>query len=87
MADGFREEYVTTLSLYLVLVCTDDWLLFVIQTAVSVNQWSTYHSADNFRDPDLFIPERFMGDERFASDKRSALQPFHIGPRNCLGRK
>ena len=32
-------------------------------------------------------PERFLGDERYANDVRDVLQPFHIGPRNCIGRK
>ncbi|KFY23056.1 hypothetical protein V493_06128, partial [Pseudogymnoascus sp. VKM F-4281 (FW-2241)] len=55
-------------------------------TAVSVNQWSTYRSEDNFREPNSFIPERFLDDPRFASDNKHALQPFSVGPRNCLGR-
>ncbi|KAJ5804831.1 hypothetical protein N7474_010697 [Penicillium riverlandense] len=33
-----------------------------------------------------FIPERFMGEPEFESDKRNAVQPFSVGPRNCLGR-
>jgi len=55
-------------------------------TAVAVNPWTAYNSSRNFKDPKSFIPERFMGDPRFADDKRSALQPFSAGPRNCLGR-
>lgn len=27
-----------------------------------------------------------MGDVEFADDNRAALQPFAVGPRNCLGR-
>jgi cytochrome P450 len=48
---------------------------------------ATYHSPLNFRDPDSFIPERFLGDERFVHDNRSALNPFILGPRNCIGKK
>lgn len=55
-------------------------------TTVSVNQWATNQSSKNFALPQLFIPERFLDDPRFASDDKSALQPFSVGPRNCLGR-
>jgi cytochrome P450 len=48
---------------------------------------ATHHSPDNFRDPDSFIPERFLGDLRFINDKKNALNPFSTGPRNCLGKK
>jgi cytochrome P450 len=48
---------------------------------------ATYRSPLNFRDPDSFIPERFLGDERFVNDNRSALNPFSLGPRNCIGKK
>ncbi len=44
-----------------------------------------YRSADNFRDPDKFVPERWLGDEHFKHDRKKALQPFSLGPRNCIG--
>lgn len=53
-------------------------------TAVYVSQHAAYHSARNFAEPDSFIPERWLGDERFADDKRAGFQPFSFGPRNCL---
>ena len=56
-------------------------------TTVAIFQWATYHIADNFKDPFNFHPERFLGDPKFANDKIDALQPFHIGSRNCLGKK
>lgn len=55
-------------------------------TTVGVNHWSAYRSKDNFRNPDQFIPERWLGDQVYADDQRAALQPFHIGPRNCIGK-
>jgi len=55
-------------------------------TAVSVSQWAANRSSANFTLPESFIPERFLGDPRFSSDKRSAFQPFSFGPRNCVGR-
>ncbi|KAL4887832.1 cytochrome P450 [Aspergillus ambiguus] len=55
-------------------------------TAVGVPMLATHRSASNFKNPNSFIPERFMGDPEYESDNRSALQPFSMGPRNCLGR-
>lgn len=45
-----------------------------------------YHS-HQFKDPFQFHPERWLGDPAFASDNKDAFQPFHVGSRNCLGRK
>ena len=56
-------------------------------TTVAVYQWAAYHLEEHFKDPYTFHPERFLDDPSFAGDKLEALQPFHIGPRNCIGRK
>ncbi|CAD0088154.1 unnamed protein product, partial [Aureobasidium vineae] len=53
---------------------------------VSVNSWATYQSTTNFRNPTNFVPERFLGDPEYATDNIAALQPFSLGPRNCLGK-
>lgn len=55
-------------------------------TVVSVHQLSTYKLEQNFKDPEKFAPERWLGDPRYADDDQSALEPFSIGPRNCLGK-
>ncbi|KAF6811209.1 cytochrome p450 [Colletotrichum sojae] len=55
-------------------------------TTVAVHQWAIHHNEAYFRDPFSFRPERFLADPEFASDNREAFQPFHLGPRNCLGR-
>ncbi|RDW72921.1 hypothetical protein BP6252_06828 [Coleophoma cylindrospora] len=55
-------------------------------TTVSVNQWASFRSPMNFTDPESFLPDRFMGEPRFASDNLAAFQPFSTGPRNCIGR-
>ncbi|KAG7005995.1 cytochrome P450 monooxygenase [Physcia stellaris] len=57
-------------------------------TSVGVHQWSTYHTGTNFADPDLFVPERWLPEppERYRNDQKAALQPFSMGPRNCLGK-
>ncbi|KAJ5738184.1 cytochrome P450 monooxygenase [Penicillium malachiteum] len=56
-------------------------------TIVASHHWAMYHNGKHFTDPDSFIPERFLGDPRYANDEFEILQPFSIGPRNCLGRK
>lgn len=58
----------------------------ILQTVVGISQWAANQSKDNFRDPDRFIPERWLGDPLYADDQRAALQPFSTGPRNCIGR-
>lgn len=57
------------------------------QTSVDIWQWSIYNNPAHFARPNEFIPERWTGDARFANDARQALQPFSIGPRNCIGKK
>ncbi|OAF62286.1 hypothetical protein VC83_00853 [Pseudogymnoascus destructans] len=39
---------------------------------------------ENLREPNSFIPERWLGDSRFASDAKDVLQSFLVGPRNCI---
>lgn len=53
---------------------------------VAINQWAAPHSSANFTRPYEFIPERWMGDAEFMKDKRRVVNPFSVGPRNCLGR-
>jgi len=54
-------------------------------TRVHVSPWASYHSAEHFYLPDQFVPERWLGDPRFANDDRKIVMPFSIGPRNCIG--
>ncbi|KAL2266734.1 hypothetical protein VTJ83DRAFT_6086 [Remersonia thermophila] len=55
-------------------------------TVVAVHQWAMYHNEQHFKDPFVFHPERWLGDPAFADDNKEAFQPFHVGPRNCIGR-
>lgn len=58
-------------------------------TYVEVQQWSMNHSKDNWADPWAFKPERFLSDSEEAAkagNQLDALQPFNVGPRNCIGR-
>ncbi|KAB2572400.1 Cytochrome P450 monooxygenase rdc4 [Lasiodiplodia theobromae] len=66
-----------------------DWL--PEDTRLTVDHYSAYRSAENFKDPDVFLPERWIPgepgfEEHHAYDKREVLQPFSYGPRNCLGK-
>ncbi|KAH7120708.1 putative cytochrome P450 [Dactylonectria macrodidyma] len=56
------------------------------KTVVSVWQWAANHHAHMWKDPLGYRPERFLQDPQFADDKLDALQPFAVGPRNCIGR-
>ena len=40
-----------------------------------------------FKDPLAFVPERWMGDDKYKDDQHAALQPFSVGSRDCLGKK
>ncbi|KAI1146087.1 cytochrome P450 [Nemania diffusa] len=54
-------------------------------TRISVHHYSVYHSELNFKHPEKFAPERWLGDSVYAKDNRDAHQPFSYGPRDCLG--
>lgn len=52
---------------------------------VSVGAWASSHNPDHFRNPDDFIPERWI-DPSYKSDVAKGMQPFSLGPRNCIGK-
>jgi cytochrome P450 len=56
------------------------------KTSVYVSSYALGHSERNFKNPEFFVPERWMGDPEYADDRRNAHQPFSFGPRNCLGK-
>ncbi|GME66093.1 Cytochrome p450 protein [Neofusicoccum parvum] len=56
------------------------------KTRISVAQYTAYRSPLNFRDPKSFVPERWLPNTGYDSDKRDVLQPFSYGPRNCVGK-
>jgi hypothetical protein len=60
-------------------------MLRVGQVYVSSHWFSASHSAENFKDPFAFIPERWLDPD--CTDTLDASQPFSLGPRNCIGRQ
>lgn len=55
--------------------------------AVYMSQHASNHSTRNFKDPDTYVPERWLGDEQYKDDIRDVVNPFSFGPRNCVGKK
>ena len=56
------------------------------QTSISMQQYASYRLESNFHRPNEFLPQRWLGDVEFADDDQAVLQPFAVGPRNCIGR-
>ncbi|MCJ1248520.1 hypothetical protein MMC30_005738 [Trapelia coarctata] len=59
------------------------------QTFVSVATWTLSYSPAFFHNPDSFAPERWLAASNrpaeFESDHRSAIHPFGLGARSCIG--
>ncbi|KAK1545892.1 hypothetical protein CPAR01_03394 [Colletotrichum paranaense] len=55
------------------------------KTRVSVPQFPANHSPRNFKDPEAFIPERWIPGPEYEPNTKEVVQPFSIGPRNCIG--
>ncbi len=57
-------------------------------TTVYVTPLAAYGSHVNFRNPEAFIPERWLPESgaAYAGDQKDVVQPFSFGPRDCLGR-
>ncbi|KAF9882844.1 hypothetical protein FE257_004956 [Aspergillus nanangensis] len=61
-------------------------------TAVSVHQSASNWSPLNFHAPDRFPPERWLREAKtdpsspYFKDNRDVVQPFSVGPRNCIGK-
>jgi cytochrome P450 len=58
-------------------------------TSVTMNLFAANRSSSNFYRPAEFLPERWLKHPpaEFQEDRRSVLNPFSIGSRNCIGMK
>ncbi|EXJ66783.1 uncharacterized protein A1O5_09978 [Cladophialophora psammophila CBS 110553] len=54
--------------------------------SVCVAPYPMTHTSRNFKDPDSFVPERWLKDPLYKTDDLAASQPFSFGPRNCIGK-
>ena len=63
---------------------------FIVQTHVSVQPKTIHNSPKRFHRPESFVPERWLSRPSCptdrASDQLSAVLPFGLGPRRCMGR-
>lgn len=58
------------------------------QVSVSMSLYSAFHAAEHFKNPEAFVPERWLNEsDEYANDKKEAFQPYSYGPRNCLGQQ
>ncbi|KAM3509232.1 hypothetical protein MY11210_006415 [Beauveria gryllotalpidicola] len=61
-------------------------------TRLSVYQWATYRNPNNFADPDLYRPQRWLPtthplyDDRYKNDNKDVFKPFSFGARDCIGK-
>ena len=58
---------------------------YLSQTFVSYATYAACRSPLNFSSPDAFLPARWLSSA--SEDRREALQPFSLGPRNCIGQR
>ena len=58
-----------------------------VKTTVSIFQYAAGRLPKHWTDPDSYRPERISKAGKFAGDQLDMLQPFSVGPRNCVGMK
>ncbi|KAH8758134.1 isotrichodermin C-15 hydroxylase [Hyaloscypha finlandica] len=52
---------------------------------VGVYRYAAGHYAPAWKDVESFVPERWLGDKEYEGDNLGLVNPFAIGPRNCIG--
>ncbi|KAK6186251.1 hypothetical protein SNE40_008323 [Patella caerulea] len=54
-------------------------------TMVMINHWALHNDPDNWKDPEIFRPERLLDADGKLAPKTMSWLPFSAGRRNCLG--
>ncbi|KAJ8127520.1 hypothetical protein O1611_g6117 [Lasiodiplodia mahajangana] len=54
-------------------------------TVLGIPQRAMYMSESNFKRAKEFVPERWLGLEDYAADRKDCFHPFSLGSRNCIG--
>ena len=54
-------------------------------TKVYIPVYSVHRDSDNFENPEQYIPERFLSENKYKV-KPGTYIPFADGPRNCIGK-
>ncbi|XP_072166013.1 cytochrome P450 2U1-like [Diadema setosum] len=54
-------------------------------TLVLPNLWAVHYDPKTWKNPEEFVPERFLNEDRTAVIQRDEFIPFCIGRRKCLG--
>ncbi|KAL6895379.1 cytochrome P450 [Trichoderma longibrachiatum] len=55
-------------------------------THIDIWYWTMFHYPEFWTQPEDFVPERWLGDPRFANDQKRIFTPFSAGPRVCIGK-
>ncbi|KAI1102009.1 benzoate 4-monooxygenase cytochrome P450 [Jackrogersella minutella] len=65
--------------------CTVDGYFIPEGSMIGIHNHAIGRLECYFKDAKEFVPERWLGDERYAGDARELFQPFSAGPMNCIG--
>ncbi|KAI1388488.1 benzoate 4-monooxygenase cytochrome P450 [Hypoxylon trugodes] len=65
--------------------CVVDGYFIPQGSIIGIHNHAVSRSEKYFKDAKKFVPERWLGDERYAEDARENFQPFSSGPLNCIG--
>ncbi|KAL7624516.1 hypothetical protein AAE478_006081 [Parahypoxylon ruwenzoriense] len=65
--------------------CTVDGYFIPEGSIIAIHNHAIGRLESYFKDAKKFVPERWLGDERYANDTKELFQPFSSGPLNCIG--